>query len=204
VATTVTVPVVNRRFSSRSRAVHTAEQLRRALPGCCEDLAASLRAGSSLRQATASAADRTPAPLGQLLGDICERVDRGSGFAYELTNVAHTTGVDEVRLMAAAVTLGHELGGQRALALDRVAVVMRDRLGFDDEVATQATTARLSAQVMVLVPVAFCALSSLSDHRLAHTLISTSLGRMCIGVGFGLDFVGWLWMRRIVRGATWS
>jgi tight adherence protein B len=195
---------VKRPRSQHGRAAHTSQQLRRALPGCCEDLAASLRAGSSLRHSIASAAQRTPPPLGGLLGDICERVDRGSGFAYELTNVARTTGVEEVRLMAAAVTLGHELGGQRALALDRVAVVMRDRLGFDDEVATQATTARLSAQVMVLVPIAFCALSSLSDHRLAHTLLSTSLGRMCIAVGFGLDFMGWLWMRRIVRGATWS
>jgi tight adherence protein B len=195
---------VRRQLTRAGRVGRTSEQLRRALPGCCEDLAASLRAGSSLRHSIASAAQRTASPLGQLLSDICERVDRGSGFAYELTNVAEETGVEEVRLMAAAVALGHELGGQRALALDRVAVVIRDRLGFDDEVATQATTARLSAQVMVLVPIAFCLLSSLSDHRLARTLLSTPLGQACIVIGFGLDFIGWLWMRRIVRGATWS
>jgi tight adherence protein B len=188
---------------SARRAAHN-EAVRRALPGCCEDISASLRSGASLRQAIAGAAERAPQPMGQLLGDIAERVDRGSGFAYELAHVAEKTGVQEVRLMAAAVTLGHELGGQRALALDRVAVVIRDRLGFADEVTTQATTARLSAQVMVLVPIGFCALSSLSDPRLAHTLFSTPLGRACVAIGGGLDFIGWLWMRRIVRGATWS
>jgi tight adherence protein B len=174
----------------------------RSIPAWCESIASSLRAGRSLRDAVAESVAVAGGPLRQEVGSLSTRVNGGAVLSSELARLAEAADVAAVRLATAAMVLGDELGGGRALALDRVAAVITDDLAFADEVASQSTTAVLSARVMVALPIVFGALSAMGDDRVADALLGSAVGRTCVLAAAVLDAVGLLWMRVLIRSAS--
>jgi tight adherence protein B len=61
----------------------------------------------------------------------------------------------------------------------------------------QAAQARLSAHVLTVVPLAMLLLLLLIDADVRAAL-QTSIGALCVVIGFVLNAVGWKWMRHII------
>jgi Flp pilus assembly protein TadB len=95
---------------------------------------------------------------------------------------------------------GHEVGGRRAALVDAAAATLRDRHEAMAEVATQATTARLSAIVMAATPVVFGGLEAALDGR-TRAALASPVGVIAIAVGLVLDAVGCWWLLRLSRVA---
>ncbi len=57
----------------------------------------------------------------------------------------------------------------------------------------------MSALVVGVAPIAYLAFASAVDPGASAVLVTTPLGRICLVTGLGLDALGALWMRRIVR-----
>lgn len=184
----------------RGRAV---QRLSGALPGVLEAVAGRLRAGASLPEAMAGAADEPSgsALLDADLHDLRRRVGQGQPFAEAVEGWAERRSAPGVALVAAALVLGAEAGGARARAIDGVAATLRDRRAVAAEVDALATQARASALVMMGAPVAFAALGLLSDPEVARFLLATPAGLACLVVGLGLDAMAGWWMVGIARSA---
>jgi tight adherence protein B len=168
-----------------------------ALPSALEDLARSMRSGSSVEVALAEVALTASPPVQAELQACVDLLGRGASLAGALGSWSATTAVPGVRLAVAALLLAHE-GGSRAWALDQVAATLRERLALDQELRAQASQATLSAAVIVLAPVGFSALMVLVDPRVAGFLASP-VGIGCVGLGLTLDAAGAWWMRRLLR-----
>ena len=80
------------------------------------------------------------------------------------------------------------------------AAVQRDRLSVAAEARALSAQARYSAWVIGVAPVGYVVGSAAIDPRSLHALIGTGSGRACACVGIGLELLGALWMRAIVRG----
>jgi Flp pilus assembly protein TadB len=165
----------------------TPEMIAAALEACSR----SLRTGSSLR----SAVRATDLPISTTLND-------GYPISVVLDAWAKRACDPAERMAATALALAAATGGPQAQAVDAAARAVRDRISATAEVAAHSAQARLSATVIASLPVVFVAWTLLADHRTAATLLSTPIGWLCLTIGLGLDAVGLVWVRTLVRAAS--
>lgn len=186
----VVAPLVHRRHLDRRDGQ---------LPAFLERLAGALRAGATPPQAFVEVAAAAPEPLRSELLVVVAEVSHGAGMPASLHRWARQPrSSPAVRLAATALGLGVEAGGEVARSIDRVASTLRERGELRAEVHALATQARTSAAVLALAPVAFLVLISGIEPGVAHLLLTTPLGLLCLVGGISLDAGGAVWMSRIV------
>lgn len=173
----------------------------RELPDALEDVARSLRSGTSLRVALGEAAGAERTGARGDLAIVVEWAQRGEPLGTALDAWARWRPLPEVRLAVAALGLGLEAGAASARTVDGLALTLRERAAVVGEVHAQAAQARLSALVIAALPVAFTTWTCLTDRRIATFLFATPAGWGCLLGGITLNAIGIMWMRRITRSA---
>lgn len=179
--------------SLRSRRDARAEA---ALPEVLEGIARSLRSGASLRLAFAEVAS-AGGPVAADLRRVATAADHGAELRDAIEGWGRARPASGVQLAVSALCLGIEAGGPQARAVDGVATTIRQRLGVAAEARALGAQARMSALVIALSPVAFCALASASDARTGHFLLHNGTGQLLLAAGVTLDALGALWMTRL-------
>lgn len=170
------------------------------LPVVLDDVARALRGGAAPAAALATAASgRGEAAARADVQAVVDDVGAGLGLVAALDRWADRRPTRPVRLAVGALAIGASTGGTRSQAVEAVAATLRERRAVEREATALATQARSSAVVIVLAPLGFAALSSLSDPRSGAFLIGTPAGVTCLTVGLLLDGLGGWWMHRIVR-----
>jgi tight adherence protein B len=169
----------------------------RAVAAWCDDIARSLRSGSTLRQAALV----LPLDLAteQATSMLRLRVERGLSLAEAVDRVD----ADGPHLQLALGVIGSvsRIGGPSAAAIDRTATVLRQRAADDEERAAHAAQARLSAHVMTALPLLMLAVLAATDDDV-RSAATSPIGAVCITGGLVLNAIGWWWMRHIVRGSS--
>ncbi len=166
----------------------------RAVAAWCDDMARSLRSGSTLRQAvmvlpvdTVTERATSKIRLGIERGlSVVDAVDRTDG------------GGPQLRLALGVIVSAGRIGGPSAAAIDRAAALLRQRAADHEERASHAAQARLSAHVMTALPLLMLAVLVATDDDV-RSVAASSVGAACIAAGLVLNAIGWWWMRRIVR-----
>lgn len=172
-----------RRTDDASEVAHWCESLSRAVRGGDTVLAALRSVEPPPRHATTAAA-------------LVREVERTGRIA--------AGGVDTSPHMALAVTVLAavvEHGGPAAEPLDRAASVLRGRAAEHAERQVQSAQARLSAQVLSLLPGAMLALLVVTSASVRDVVVSPA-GVALVGAGVCLDVAGWRWMRAIITRAA--
>ena len=189
------VRLLERAFPARRRARRDAQ-----LPDALDRLASGLRGGQSIGPALVELAGPLPEPLGLELRSVAASLAHGAPVATALAAWAELPGASgDVRLVAAALTLGANAGGEVARAVDRIAATMRERRELQAEVHALATQARASAAVLAIAPLAFTGLVASIEPGAVAFLVTTPVGLACLTVGLGLEALGATWMARITR-----
>ena len=172
------------------------------LPDALERLSSSIRAGLSLAAALGEVADRLPDPLGGELRRTRAAVRHGAPLSEALAAwAAPPEATPAVRLVAAALTLAADGGGEVARAVDRVAATLRERRELEGEVRALATQASASALVLAVAPVVFALLVASVEPGAVTFLLTTPVGLGCLAGGLLLEGLGARWMVRITRAA---
>lgn len=169
-----------------------------AVPPVLDAVARSLRSGASLIQAIAEAAGE-PSALQADLRTVVAEAERGAGVEHSLDAWAIRQPSGPLRLAAAALGMAAEMGGATARTVEGVAATVRQRLAVAGESRALTSQARISAQVIALAPLAFCAIGAATDPELARFLFVTPLGWVFLVVGALLDLAGAAWMRRLAE-----
>jgi tight adherence protein B len=169
-----------------------------ALPAFVELVAARLRGGHTVATALADAGARADVVAADVRA-VLQRVELGETLTRALAWWADERRIDAVRAVAGSLAVAAETGGAAADALEGLARSLRDQLGARAEAASLSAQARLSALVVGLAPIAYVGFASAVDPTAARSLVSSTTGRACLVLGLGLDALGALWMRRIVR-----
>jgi tight adherence protein B len=170
-----------------------------AVPDLLDRIGAELRAGGTVATGVAAVA-HTDDPLAPDLARVETRVGLGASLPNALQEWARERSVPGVSATAGALALTAAVGGRAADALEALASSLRDRLAVVAEARALSAQARYSAWVIGVAPLAYLAASAVIDPRSLHNLVGTSAGRACAAAGIGLEALGALWMRAIVRG----
>lgn len=171
------------------------------LPTVIDAMVASLASGASLVQAVAAGA-ALDGPAGSDLAVVVARQRRGVALQASLDQWAGNRLRPGASLLADALALAGASGASQARALEQVGATLRERAALGREVRALGAQARLSAVVLVVVPLGFATVVALVDDRIGRFLLATPLGWACIGGGLALDAVGAAWMHRLVDRLT--
>lgn len=168
----------------------------RAVAEWCDDIARRLRSGSSLRDAvTALPSDAT---ISEATIPVRLGIERGLSVADATDRV--TDAGSPLRLALGVIATASRIGGPSAAAIDRTAVLLRQRAADLDERSAQAAQARLSTHVMTAVPLLMLGLLVATDDDV-RSVVTSPVGAGCVVAGLVLNVLGWCWMHRIVMNS---
>src|SRR5664280_2584520 len=127
------------------------------LPDTITLLANALRAGSSFLQAIEMVVREAQAPITVEFGRVVREVNLGLAFDAALENMVRRVRSDDLELMATAITIQHQVGGNLAEILDSIAFTIRERVRIKGEIKTLTSQQRMSGYVVAALPIGLIA-----------------------------------------------
>jgi tight adherence protein B len=175
------------------------------LPDTITLLANALRAGSSFLQAVELVVRETRPPISTEFGRVIREVNLGLPFDQALENMVRRVRSDDLELMATAISIQHQVGGNLAEILDSIAYTIRERVRIKGEIRTLTAQQRLSGYVVAGLPIGlaaflFVAAPGFMDPMFANppAILGLPAGVIILAFGGFMMFIGFLFIRRIV------
>ena len=111
-------------------------------------IANALRAGASFLQAIELVVRETQPPISTEFNRVIREVNLGLPFEQALANMVRRVRSDDLELMATAITIQHQVGGNLAEILDSIAFTIRERIRIMGEIRTLTAQQRMSGYVV--------------------------------------------------------
>lgn len=173
------------------------ERLEAAMPDVFRMLATALGSGSSLPQAIRYVGEHAEEPVGAVFSRAAFSMDCGMPVGLVLDDVLRELGAPGLDLVVAALKISQRTGAPLKDLLADASEVVVERIELRRALDVKTAQARLSAQVVALMPLAmigFLALVSADFQR----GVATPIGMASVAVALGLDAIAWLVIRKIM------
>jgi tight adherence protein B len=189
---------LSRRRASRLNAFN------KQLPDTITLIANALRAGSSFLQAIEMVVRESVPPVTIEFGRVVREVNLGLAFDVALENMVRRVRSDDLELMATAIGIQHQVGGNLAEILDSIAFTIRERVRIKGEIKTLTAQGRMSGYVVAGLPIGVTALLMVIAPTFMDPMfkqppefLGLPAGLVVLMVGFTLMFLGFILIRRI-------
>lgn len=175
------------------------------LPDTITLIANALRAGSSFLQAIEMVVREAQPPVTVEFGRVVREVNLGLAFDVALENMVRRVRSDDLELMATAITIQHQVGGNLAEILDSIAFTIRERVRIKGEIKTLTAQQQMSGYVVAGMPIflagiLFVIAPSFMKPMFENPpgLFGLPAGLILLGIGGFLMFIGFMLIRRII------
>jgi len=175
------------------------------LPDTITLIANALRAGSSFLQAIELVVRESRPPISTEFGRVIREVNLGLPFDQALENMVRRVRSDDLELMATAISIQHQVGGNLAEILDSIAYTIRERVRIKGEIRTLTAQQRLSGYVVAGLPIGlaaflFVAVPSFMAPMFLNppAVLGLPAGVVILMFGGFMMFLGFLVIRKIV------
>ena len=174
------------------------------LPPMIDELARAARTGRSLDQCLEMVADDTPSPLGDEMLRSVRKLQMGVTMNEALYELPERTGVNGLRILATALSVHQQTGGDLVQVLERLARTLRDRGMFLGRLRAITAGSRATALLMILLPPAILVFFIFRDPDYLNRLMTSSWGRFITIAGIVLEIVGAIWILKILNDTKQS
>ena len=175
------------------------------LPDTITLIANALRAGSSFLQAIELVGRESRPPVSTEFGRVIREVNLGLPFEQALENMVRRVRSDDLELMATAIAIQHQVGGNLAEILDSIAYTIRERVRIKGEIRTLTAQQRLSGYVVGFLPIAlagflFIAAPNFMEPMFLNppAVLGLPAGVVILIFGGFMMFIGFMLIRKIV------
>jgi tight adherence protein B len=175
------------------------------LPDTITLIANALRAGSSFLQAIELVVRESRPPVSTEFGRVIREVNLGLPFEQALENMVRRVRSDDLELMATAIAIQHQVGGNLAEILDSIAYTIRERVRIKGEIRTLTAQQRLSGYVVGFLPIALAGFLFIAAPNFMEPMFMNPPAMLGLPVGvviliFGgfMMFIGFMLIRKIV------
>ncbi|MGH2408258.1 MAG: type II secretion system F family protein, partial [Candidatus Limnocylindrales bacterium] len=167
-------------------------------------IANALRAGSSFLQAIELVVRETQPPISTEFGRVIREVNLGLTFDDALQNMVRRVRSDDLELMATAITIQHQVGGNLAEIMDSIAFTIRERVRIKGEIKTLTAQQRMSGLVVGLLPIGLAAILFVIAPGFMEPMflkppefLGLPMGVVILFIGGFFMFLGFMAIRRI-------
>lgn len=186
------------RWTLEAIRIRRRQRFREQLPDLLLLTSGSLRAGGSLWQALERASADLPHPARQEIELMLREQRLGVSFADSVSHLERRMPVEEMLLMAAALRIAHDTGGNLAESLEGLAEASRRKLSLESKIRALTAQGRMQGWVMGLLPLLLGAVLFQIEPTAMGRLFDTRLGLSVCAVVAVLQLLGLHFVRRIV------
>ena len=180
-------------------------QFNKQLPDTITLIANGLRAGSSFLQAIELVVREAQPPISTEFARVIREVNLGLAFDEALENMVRRVRSDDLELMATAISIQHNVGGNLAEILDSIAYTIRERVRIKGEIRTLTAQQRLSGYVVGFLPIGLAGFLFIAAPGFMAPMFDDSVNIAGLPAGviiliFGgfMMFMGFMFIRKIV------
>ena len=189
------VPTVVLRFLATRRA----RAFERILPDVLMLVATSLRSGFGLAQALDAVARDAAEPAAKEFSRALAETRIGTDITDALDHLAARMDSTAMRWTVMAMRIQRDVGGNLAETLMTTARTLRERESLRRQVSTLSAEGRLSAYILIALPIGVLFYMLLVNRDYISLLWTTLLGLLMLGGAAVMLVIGVFWMRRVVR-----
>jgi len=193
-ATPFAAKVVLSVLSARRRAKFDAQ-----LGDTLQMLAGGLRAGHSLLRSVDAVALEADAPTSEEFARLVNETRLGRDLRESMLDAARRLRSEDFDWISQAIEIHREVGGDLAEVLDHVGETIRERTQIKGQVAALSAEGRLSAYILVALPVGMFIYMSVVNATYISTLYTNPLGWFMLASAAVLLAVGTFWLSRVVK-----
>jgi tight adherence protein B len=175
------------------------------LPDTITLIANALRAGSSFLQAIELVVRESRPPISTEFSRVIREVNLGLPFDQAMENMVRRVRSDDFELMATAISIQHQVGGNLAEILDSIAFTIRERIRIKGEIRTLTAQQRLSGYVVGGLPFGLAAFIYVAAPTFFDPMfqkppefLGIPLGMIIMGFGVIMMLIGFMFIRKIV------
>ena len=186
--------LVHKRLKEKRRS-----RLIRQLPDTLDALVGALRSGMSLQQALGLLAEQLPSPSSQEFGLVVRKVRMGVALDDVLDELEKRIESQEYTMFTTSMRIARELGGNLTESLERLADTMRRKLNMEDKIIALTSQGKIQGIIVGLLPLFLMWVLNLMEPEAMAPLFNTWLGCGVLLVIFMLEFIGYVFIRKIVN-----
>lgn len=169
------------------------------LPGALDLIVSALRAGHGLTSAIGMVGKEAADPIASEFRQCFEEQNFGLELRTAMLNMATRVPIQDVRIIATAILVQKESGGNLAEVLDKVAAVIRDRFRLKREIRTRTAQGRLTGWILGSLPLIFGVGMYLMSPEHMSLLWKRPIGLKMLYGATIMTVIGALIIRKIVR-----
>jgi tight adherence protein B len=175
------------------------DQFQQGLPEALDMMVSALRSGQSFIVAMGSVARECADPVGcEFKGCVSEQ-NYGLELKTAMDNLISRVPIQDLRIVATAIMIQKETGGNLAEVLDKTSHVIRERFRLKRQVAVHTAQGRLTGWILTLLPVVLgIALYAVNPHMMS-IMWTNPTGIKVLWAAGGMLVVGGLIIRHIVN-----
>lgn len=162
-------------------------------------LSNTLRAGYGLGQSIETVAKESPPPLSVEFDRVVREMALGVTVHEALANLLRRNPSGDLDLIVTAIRVNHEVGGNLAEVLDRIATTIRDRVRLNAEIRALTAMQRTSAQILIALPFAVFGLLYVMNSQYIGLLWQSMCGIGMLVTWGMMTIAGILVIRRLLK-----
>lgn len=184
---------------TRSLADRRLVTVREEVPEALRSMGVCFRSGLSLVQTLHQTAREMRGPLGRRFEVAAQRLEMGGTPEEALATLQGDGRISELSFVAVALDVQHQCGGSIAPVLDSAREAVENDLGLRRSLRVQTAQAKLSAQVVTMMPFVLVALFSLMSSDFLTPFFSSLPGMVLLSLALLMQFAGVMLVRRMLQ-----
>lgn len=161
-------------------------------------LANSLKSGYSFGQGIELVSREMPPPIAEEFQQVLVEMNMGGSTEEALANLTTRVPSYDLELVATALLIQRQVGGNLAEILDNIAHTLRERIRILGEVRTRTSQARMSSYIVGGMPFFLMAALTVVNRTYMEVMFASPLGILMLGGALAMEAMGFLVLRRLV------
>ncbi|MBB3927027.1 tight adherence protein B [Sphingobium jiangsuense] len=184
---------------ARARARRRVEALIEALPHYIDAVRQMNMVGNSLAQALERSLADAPPIVRSYMAPVARRLELGAPAGEAIQMLADRLGIAEISMLAAAIRTNLRYGGSINTVLSNLSGILRARIRVKRELDAATAQARVSARVLIAMPVVALGLMVLMNPAYLDFFTGDHRGRRLAVIAVGFQGLGIVAMNRMMR-----
>jgi len=168
------------------------------LPEALDLLSRAVRSGSALSAGLGMIGEELEDPVSAEFTATVDEINLGLTMTEAMENLCERVPISDLRFFSIAILVQKETGGNIGEILDNISRLIRERIQFKDHVAALTAEGRLSAMVLIGLPILMLIYMYLTNYDYLSLLWTEKLGHYMIFGAVVLQIIGTYVIKRIV------
>ncbi|RME82994.1 MAG: hypothetical protein D6785_07225 [Planctomycetota bacterium] len=161
-------------------------------------LSNSLRAGHALPKAVELLAMEAPEPLRSEMQIVVQEMRLGESLVQALRNLEKRMPNEDLDLLATAIDIAGEVGGNLTEVFDNIAHTIRERNKIEGKINAMTSQGKAQGVVVAFLPLVLGLAINFIDPQLFRPMYTTLVGWIMIGVVILLEIIAFFIIMKIV------